>query len=130
MLTARNGGRPWEYTSLSYAHSPPVVYDPVATGSRVDRQARWRQAFFAARNPTSETQGANMKLHRSLTALLTIGLVCGLSGCGSQNADAERADEDRGMAPDTTATTPNMITPSEDAETSPSASASATPREQ
>jgi hypothetical protein len=37
------------------------------------------------------------------------------ASCGSNDTEAERSNEDRGMAPDTTATEPNAITPGEGA---------------
>jgi hypothetical protein len=70
-----------------------------------------------------------MGLHKVTAAVAAISLSVIAGGCGQQNANTKRAGEDQGMAPDTTATTPNMITPSDDATaTSTAAAAVATPQ--
>jgi hypothetical protein len=64
-----------------------------------------------------------MRYSELAAGVLLVCLTSVSPACGSQNANNERASEDQGNAPDTTATTPNMITPSDDADTSASAPA-------
>jgi hypothetical protein len=47
--------------------------------------------------------------------MLVISLALATAACGSNDTEAQRSNEDRGMAPDTTATEPNAITPGEGA---------------
>ena len=56
-----------------------------------------------------------MRVRQVSAGILAMCLGLATASCGSNDTEAERSNEDRGMAPDTTATEPNAITPGEGA---------------
>jgi hypothetical protein len=56
-----------------------------------------------------------MRVRHVSAGMLAICLGLATAACGSNDTEAGRSSEDSGMAPDTTATEPNAITPGEGA---------------
>lgn len=66
-----------------------------------------------------------MRAQSTIIGLLVICLAT--AGCNSQGADTQAAGEDQGQFPDTTATEPNAILPSDDMPTGPSSTTATDP---
>lgn len=55
-----------------------------------------------------------MKRTRVPAPLFAVCLTLAIAACGPNDTDSTEAGEDRGLVPDTTATTPNAIRPTSD----------------